>query len=398
MTGPSDDCPGFLFVLPWRPDGAGGVNQVVLNLWEQMERAGHLRPALMVADWDCPRALTTSGDGGLEIRVRLRPPWIPDVGLRSALRFLVSLPAAVIRMRRLLKRHRIAVVNAHYVGTSIFLFVLLRRLRWITAAVVLSFHGADIRQASRSTGADRWIWRYIVRHADARIAVSGDLSREVHAFCPEADVITIHNGLDIPKFFAERSPDDRIDSRLEHRPFVLCVATFEHWKGHDILLRAFAAMAQLVPDLCLVLIGKSGTYEREVVEAIARLSLGDRVVLIKDLPHARVLPYFESAKLFVLPSRKEPFGIVLLEAGACGLPVIATAVGGIPEIVADNVHGRLVPPDDVDALRRAVTDLLSDPVESARLGQNLRRHVAEHFAWKTAYDAYIKHTACTTPP
>src|SRR5690606_25667459 len=114
-----------------------------------------------------------------------------------------------------------------------------------------------------------------------------------------------------------------------------------------------------------------------------------RVHLFPDIPHAQVANFFRAASLFVLPSRQEPFGIVLLEAGAFGLPVVASRVGGIPEILTDGATGRLVAPGDAEELAASMRSVLTDRVTSVEMGERLRRHVFSRFAWTTAYEKYI---------
>ena len=98
--------------------------------------------------------------------------------------------------------------------------------------------------------------------------------------------------------------------------------------------------------------------------------------------------FLERAKAFCLPSRAEPFGIALLEAGAYRLPVVASRVGGIPEIVIHGESGLLVQPDDVDGLAAALDRVMADPDAARGLGERLHRRVANDFPWKRAYEQY----------
>jgi glycosyltransferase involved in cell wall biosynthesis len=98
--------------------------------------------------------------------------------------------------------------------------------------------------------------------------------------------------------------------------------------------------------------------------------------------------FLERARVLCLPSRSESFGVALLEAGAYGLPVVASRVGGIPEIVTDGETGLLVPPEDPAALSDALERVLSDPERARRLGDNLRRRVVADFSWTRAYQDY----------
>ncbi|OLE20551.1 MAG: hypothetical protein AUG50_00300 [Betaproteobacteria bacterium 13_1_20CM_3_63_8] len=110
--------------------------------------------------------------------------------------------------------------------------------------------------------------------------------------------------------------------------------------------------------------------------------------VVENLSHAEVGAYLDHAKAFCLPSRIEPFGIAILEAGAFRLPVVASRVGGIPEIVIDEETGLLTEPEDVAGLVHALTRVLSDDTLARELGERLHYRVATDFSWARAYRAY----------
>jgi glycosyltransferase involved in cell wall biosynthesis len=379
-----------LFVAPWELDYGAGVNHVITNLWDQVDRHRQFRALIMVKSWEEVEPQFACVDGRATIRLRLRDPWHRDAKDRHKhlVGYLVNLPSALRRLSRLLQQRDIRVVNVHYPGLGALVFVLLHWLRLFRGKIVLSFHGTDIRDARHAKGLERWAWRTLLGSADACVAVSGNLASEIASLCPTANVVTIRNGLDIAAFMAERDCGFELEPRLRERPYIVSVAAFVELKGHDTLLQAFAGIATEFPELQLVLIGGVGPHGNAVRREIARLQLDRKVVMIEGLPHNRVAQFLESAVLFVLASRKEAFGIVLLEAGAFGLPVVATRVGGIPEVITDGETGRLVPPDDPEALRAAIIDLLRSPHTARRLGDNLRRHAAKTFTWTRAYERY----------
>ena len=172
--------------------------------------------------------------------------------------------------------------------------------------------------------------------------------------------------------------------------YVFCAATFETKKGQDVLIAAFARVAADFPALHLVLAGRSDGTLPGLRAQTAREGLAGRVHFHADVPHARVGTLFARARLFCLPSRDEPFGIVLLEAGACRLPVVASRVGGVPEVITDGEHGLLVPPDDPAALAHALKTLLADPQMGGRLAAALHERVRTRFSWRRAVDEYLR--------
>jgi glycosyltransferase involved in cell wall biosynthesis len=144
-------------------------------------------------------------------------------------------------------------------------------------------------------------------------------------------------------------------------------------KGFDILLQA---MRELPPEVRLLL-GGEGLLEQELARQVADLGLRQRVDLLGFVPD--VPAFHNRTGLFVLASRSEGLGLVIAEAMAAGRPVVATRVGGIPEVVVDGETGLLVAPEDPGALAAAIRRLLADPALAARMGEAGRRRAADLF-------------------
>ena len=168
-------------------------------------------------------------------------------------------------------------------------------------------------------------------------------------------------------------------------PLVVCVARLEPEKDIPLLLAAMETVRETVPTAQAVVVGDGS--QRQALEAqIEERGLASSVHLAGFREDARAV--IRAGDVFVLPSRAEPFGLVLLEAMALGRPVIATRAGGPCEIVADGETGRLVPPGDPDALAGALSALLTEPETRRRLGANgLRRYRERYTAERMAEDA-----------
>jgi len=178
----------------------------------------------------------------------------------------------------------------------------------------------------------------------------------------------VPNGLD-PVRFAPGPP--RQDIRR-----IVMVANLRPEKGHDTLLAAAPRILARYPDASFTFVGEGP--QREKLEMLVRaLGLTGRVQFLGESQDPA--PILASHDLFVLPSRSEAFPNALIEAMATALPVVATDVGGIPEVVRPGVNGRLVPPDDVGALADAVLTLMDDPAAAAALGQAARADVERHY-------------------
>jgi starch synthase len=238
--------------------------------------------------------------------------------------------------------------------------------------------------------------------ADAIIAVSGEMAKDVVACYPAIDparLHVVHNGIDTEEYRRDPGTDalerHGVDAAA---PSVVFVGRITRQKGLAYLLQA---AEQIDPRAQLVLCaGAPDTPElaAETGAAVERLqATRGRVVWIEQmLAKPEVIQFLSHATVFVCPSIYEPLGIVNLEAMACEAPVVATATGGIPEVVEDGVTGLLVPfeplddgtrrprdePAFVDGLAAAVNELLADPARAEAYGRAGRRRAVERFGWR----------------
>ncbi len=150
-------------------------------------------------------------------------------------------------------------------------------------------------------------------------------------------------------------------------------------KRVDLLLKAMPQVLER-HSLELNILG-TGSRSNEYAKLARVCGIEEQVHFLGHVDHGMLPKYYAAADLFVLPSRMESFGLVLVEAMACGLPVVATRVGGIPEVVEEGVTGLLVAPDDSRALAEAINSLLDDPQRMRSMGAKGRQKVMEHFTW-----------------
>ena len=304
----------YLFILPWTLESCGGVNQVVENLMNQMERHGKYRPLLMVNSWGDTLLREQEIMGYRHFFFRLRSLWDNNNPLRNFLAWFIFLPSALRKLRRFVIQKNVAVINMHYCGLPALNIAILKSLGLFRGKWILSFHGADLLSARQSTGLARLLWKTVLTSADAIVTCSERLKSEIGVFYPENRdrVECIHNGIDNELFFIRRDISCIVDAALLSREYILNIGTFEYKKGQDVLIKAFSIIAQIYPDLDLVLIGRPAESIESIKVLIESLGLGHRVWLYENVPHDKVSTFYEKAKIFVLPSRYEPFGIVLL--------------------------------------------------------------------------------------
>jgi glycosyltransferase involved in cell wall biosynthesis len=225
-------------------------------------------------------------------------------------------------------------------------------------------------------GPFRYVDRAFARRAGRLIAIS-DAVRDflARAGHDPRKLTTIHYGLDeLPA--APSSPTPAEAGIPADAPLALAVGRLIEQKDHATLLRAFAVVREQHPQARLAILG-SGPLEAETRALAASLGLADAVALPG---RTDIRDWLLRADVFVHTSRWEGFGIVLLEAMLAGLPVVATRVSAVPEIVADSVTGALVPPGDAEILARELAALLADPDRRHRLGEAGRERARTEFS------------------
>src|SRR5437870_5515286 len=162
-------------------------------------------------------------------------------------------------------------------------------------------------------------------------------------------------------------------------PHLVCVGRLKPFKNQRLLLEACAALHSRGVEFRCVLVG-DGPCRDELEAARARLGLTRVVELAGAAEQAEVLAWWQRATIAALTSTSEGMPVCLMEAAACGVPAVATAVGGIPELIEDRVTGLLVPVGDTQALAAALEQLLRNPELAARMGMAARRRVEERFS------------------
>ena len=237
--------------------------------------------------------------------------------------------------------------------------------------------------------------RTAIETADAVIAVSGSMAEDVVRAYPAVDPARVHviyNGIDAHEY----RPDAATDVLQRHgidpdAPSVMFIGRVTRQKGITHLLDAAASFA---PEAQLVLCAGApdtpeiGAEVRAQVEALRATRRG--VFWIEEMvPVPEKVQLLSHASVFVCPSVYEPFGLINLEAMACEAPVVASAVGGIPEIVVDGETGWLVPAGDPGALAERVNALVADPGTARRMGRAGRQRVLDEFRWDVIADRTV---------
>lgn len=357
----------ILLVSQDYPPATGGVQEVAVNLARQL---GTRFDVAMLAPWareaarfDRLQPFPTH---------RLCAPGSSLFGLRA----LVSLP----RLAR--RRDTRVVIHLQHSSAS---GSLLARARGGIVRYYVCVHGRELLHSGGGPlGAA--LRRRILRQADGVFAVSrftADLATQQGV--DSSRLTLIGNGVDTSRFQPRDDAPLRARLGLEGRRVLLTVSRLVRRKGIDTVIAAMDRLRGSHPDLALLVAGDG--EDRRRLEQLARpLRDEGRVIFAGRVSPDELAAYYSLAHVFALPARQEPdgsvegFGLVFLEAGACGIPVIGAASGGIPDAVTEGLNGLLVPPSDPHALATAIARLLDDPALAARLGRGGMER-ASRFTW-----------------
>jgi glycogen synthase len=245
-----------------------------------------------------------------------------------ALASLCCNPATAARLKRLLASFQPDVVNLHFPEPRMASLMQVRR--GFPFRLVVSLHGDDVERwfPAIPPRAGRELVRELLRSADAVTACSQYLLNRAIDLEPSisAKTTVIHNGVDGSRFL-ER------EEHLHPRPYIFAYGRHTHKKGFDLLLKSFAGLAAQFPEVDLVIAG-AGEETSRLGNLRAGLGLQDRVIFYGRAEPDEVVRLLNGCRLVVIPSREEPFGIVAVEALLSGRPVVATRVGGLPEVAA----------------------------------------------------------------
>jgi phosphatidyl-myo-inositol alpha-mannosyltransferase len=345
-------------VCPYRWEATGGVQTHVRQLAAHLRGRGHHTLVLAPGRVD---------------------PAEPDVRIVSrtvAIRFNRSVaqispdPRAWSRVRRELDRFEPDVLHVHEpISPSTSMLATLAA----GCPVVATFHAGSERKLAVRLASP--VLRAVWSRLDVMIGVSNAaLELGARPFLATPRVRVVPNGVDVDLFRGARAADLPPGRRL------LFVNRLDPRKGFLVAVDAFAALAPDFDDLWLVVAGDGP--ERGAVRRLPG-SLRERVLMLGAVPHDRLPPYHAAADVFIGPATGgESFGIVLVEAMAAGLPVVASDIEGWREVVRDGVDGLLVPPSDPQALAAAVRRVLGDADVAGRLARGGRER-SERYRWET---------------
>ncbi len=279
----------------------------------------------------------------------------------------------------------------------------------VKARLVLTTHSLEphrpwkVEQLGTAYQASSWVEKTAYENADGIIAVSESMRRDVHDLygVPFEKIGVIYNGIDLNEFRYSPNPEVLASYQINpDKPFVLFVGRITRQKG---IIHLVNAIQHISKNIQIVLCaGAPDTEEvgREMASRVEEAQIkshNDIIWISRIIPKKDLVALYSHASLFICPSVYEPFGIINLEAMACGTPVVASATGGIPEVVVHNETGLLISFEPVSSadfeprdperfshdLATAINNLLANPDKAEAMARKSRQRVEQHFSWSS---------------
>ena len=363
----------------YTPFPAGGADRQAQGVAETLVRRGW---GIRVLTARLPGTKPREVINGVGVR-RMLSPFIPKV---QGTFFLANV------FWNLITGPRGQIIHLNQMYREILPSLLVRRLRGCPVVICVPCGGSygDIGRL-KTIPFGRWMLR-LSRHADAVVSLSDQITQELLDEGFEASrIVKIPNAVDTSRYLPS-SADERQRLRQElhlpqQGPLVIFTGRLHFQKAIDRLIRAWKDVAVVQPDAHLLILGE-GPEEAKLREVTEECGLEQTIHFLGHIEG--VLPYLRASDVFVLASLFEGVSLSMLEAMACGLPVVTTNIGGTCEAIRDNVDGLLVEPDNIPALAARLIEALSDPAIRQRIGVQARKRVEELYGLEHCSTLYGK--------
>jgi N-acetyl-alpha-D-glucosaminyl L-malate synthase BshA len=359
----------------------GGSGVVATGLAEALALRGH---QVHVLSRELPFRWRSAVPGLTFVKVEM-----PGHPLFREPQYLLALTNAIARLSG---EHRLDILHAHYAVPHATAAYLAQQMLGRGAGsrpppcTVTTLHGTDITLVGSDPSYEAVV-AFSIEQSDAVTAVSASLKRDtVRTLGVGADIRVIPNFLDCAEWHRRPDPDlrERVCPPERYDAIVAHVSNFRPVKRVGVVLDVFQRIAGRV-RAALVLIG-DGPDREPLERRVAREGLGDSVRFVGE--QQDLVRWLSIADLFLLPSSQESFGLAALEAMACEVPVVASRVGGLSEVVEDGVTGFLCPPDAIDLMANRGVELLTDPVKRLQMGRAGADRVRSHFCAEAIVPQY----------
>jgi phosphatidylinositol alpha-1,6-mannosyltransferase len=290
------------------------------------------------------------------------------------------------KIRKIINQHHITHIHC---GRVIHEGVIAWLLKLMTGTSYLCFvHGEDVETAATS-GEHNMMVKQVCKHADRLICNSHNSANIVKRlnYAGDAKINVLHPGVDA-SLFVPSADDEEFKHKMawQGRKVIITVGRLQARKGQDMMIRVTHILKQQFPEILYAIIGRGECIE-SLKALSAELNLNDHVQFLTDVSDAQMIQCYQQSDMFILPNRTigndiEGFGMVLVEAQACGKPVIAGNSGGTKETMIVDQSGYVIDCTDAQLISSTITKLLANPEHSAQMGNIGRKHVESELDWQ----------------
>ncbi|PLX47122.1 MAG: glycosyltransferase family 4 protein [Desulfobulbaceae bacterium] len=291
-------------------------------------------------------------------------------------------------VRKLLNKIQPDIVNAHYASGYGTTARLVNYHPWL-----LSVWGSDVYDFPYKSPLHKWLVKTNLRAADQVASTSYCMAEQTRSLTPEL------TGIAITPFGVDLAVYEGIRPEPPKQKSILVIGTVKTMKpqyGVDTLVEAFALLLEhlksstepTLPELELRLVG-GGEQTLELQALAQRLGVEDKINFVGRVPHTHVPQELAKLDVYVALSRRESFGVAIIEAGAAGRPVVVSDAGGLPEVTVDGETGFVVPRENPEAAAVALKKLVLDAELRHRMGSAGQQHVAQHYSWSTCVETML---------
>jgi len=277
---------------------------------------------------------------------------------------------ALGQIKKIIKTEKPDILHAHY-ATSYGLLGRLTRFR----PFIVSVWGSDVYSFPRRSIIHRWLFNYNLKSADRILSTSHAMASEINKYF-SANVIITPFGIDL-EYFKKK----KVSSVFSEKDVVLgTVKSLEQVYRIDKLIRVFAELKTMAPELSLkLLIVGDGSLKGKLEAQVKDLKIEEFVHFASKVEHTELVNYYNMLDVFVALSDSESFGVSIIEASACELPVVVSDVGGLPEVVDNGLTGYVLPRNDLGAISAKLHQLIKEPELRQKFGENGRKKVAREY-------------------
>ncbi len=294
---------------------------------------------------------------------------------------------------KLARREHVDAIHSHWVIPAGFVGAICKKI--CRCSFLLTLHGSgDMLPAGKSYL--RSVIRWTLNSSDICTANSEATACTIKEITGWGnDVTIIPMGVDLDLFYPNNAGFvSSVQNHFTELPIVLSVGRLINWKGIEYLIQAMAILKKRFPNVRLIICG-DGPVRHELEELTGNLRLNENVLFKGNVPHEELPHHYKNAAVFVLPSillentgETEGLGVVLLEAMACGIPVVGSNVGGISEVIQDGWNGLLAQPKDTQDLAEKIERLLLENDLRQKFSENGFKTIEERFSWDAVTEKF----------